>query len=140
MDNKDIRELAAIMREMGLTSLEYQSGGDLVKLARMVEKAQSTAAEPDTEYAFQNGDETPQGNAFTVKSPIVGVYYAAPGPDAEPYVALGDSVLVGDVLCVIEAMKIMNEITSERDGVITEIFVEDKEVVEFGQPLFRIGS
>ena len=71
---------------------------------------------------------------------MVGVFYSAPGADESPFVAVGDTVHAGDVLCIIEAMKIMNEITAERDGVIIEICVENKQVVEFGQPLFRIGS
>ena len=73
-----------------------------------------------------------------VASPMVGVYYAAPAPDKEPFVRVGDRVSKGDVLCIIEAMKLMNEITSDRDGVIVEICVENGQIVEYDQPLFRI--
>ena len=73
-----------------------------------------------------------------VKSPAVGVFYAAPSPDSKPFVAVGDTVHKGDTLCIIEAMKLMNEIESEYDGVIEAILVNNEEVVEYGQPLFRI--
>ena len=73
-----------------------------------------------------------------MESPMVGVFYAAPSPDSEPYVSVGSSVNKGDVLCLIEAMKLMNEVTAEKSGVITEVCVENGQVVEYGQPLFRI--
>ena len=140
MDNNEIRELAAIMRDMGLTSLEYQRNGESVKMARQTACAPDTVCDTAPSPAEQPGEDVRTGSIFTVKSPMVGVFYSAPGPDDRPYVAVGDTVLAGDVLCVIEAMKIMNEITAERDGTITEIFVENKQVVEYGQPLFRIGA
>ena len=71
-------------------------------------------------------------------SPLVGTFYAAPSPEAEPYVKVGDTVKKGQVLGLIEAMKLMNEIESEYDGVVEAILVENEEVVEYGQPLFRI--
>ena len=73
-----------------------------------------------------------------VTSPLVGTFYAAPSPEAEPYVKVGDTVKKGQVLGLIEAMKLMNEIESEYDGVVEAILVENEEVVEYGQPLFRI--
>jgi acetyl-CoA carboxylase biotin carboxyl carrier protein len=140
MDNKEIRELAAIMKEMGLTSLKYQNGEETVKLKR------STGTSPAAvsgamivEADFPTEEPVPVGT-FTVKSPMVGVFYSAPGPDHEPFVSVGDTVHAGDVLCIIETMKIMNEISAERDGTITEILVENKDVVEFGQLLFRIAQ
>ena len=139
MDYKEIKELAALMKEMDLTSLAYRSGDESVKLTRRSENVQSAPGAKNTAYAeLQNDEQNPVGT-FTVKSPMVGVFYSASGLDGEPYVEIGDTVRVGDVLCVIEAMKIMNEITAERDGVITDICIENKQVVEFGQPLFRIG-
>ena len=74
-----------------------------------------------------------------VKSPMVGTFYIKPSPDAEPYVQIGKEVKQGDVLCIIEAMKLMNEIESEFSGKVTEILVKDGEPVEYGTPLFRIG-
>ena len=73
-----------------------------------------------------------------VTSPMVGVFYAAPAPDKEPYVSVGSKVNKGDVLCLIEAMKLMNEVTAEKSGEIVEVCVENGQVVEYGQPLFMI--
>ena len=138
MNYKEIRELALLMKEMGLTSLEYKGGGASVRLQR-------TAAAPADVQAIaprpeERRIEPDAGGSFTVRSPMVGVFYSAPGTDKEPYVSVGDAVHAGDVLCIIEAMKIMNEITAERDGVITEVCAEDKQIIEFGQPLFRIEA
>jgi len=73
-----------------------------------------------------------------VESPIVGTYYNAPSPEADPYVCVGSKVKKGDVLCIIEAMKLMNEIEADQEGEIVEILVENEQGVEYGQPLFRI--
>ena len=73
-----------------------------------------------------------------VKAPIVGVFYAAPSPDAEPFVKVGDTVKKGDLICIIEAMKFMNEITAEQDGTISEICVKNGDLVEFGQVIFKM--
>ena len=73
-----------------------------------------------------------------VESPMVGVFYAAPSPDSEPYVTVGSKVSKGDVLCLIEAMKLMNEVTAEKSGEITAVCAENGQVVEYGQPLFMI--
>ena len=140
MDSKDIKELAELMKEMGLTSLMYRNGDESVKLTRPSEgKPEAGAPTKDFAAEPQTEDRAP-GNTITVKSPMVGVFYASPGADEEPYVEIGGTVRTGDVLCLIEAMKTMNEITAERDGVITEICAENKQVVEFNQPLFRIGA
>lgn len=94
--------------------------------------AQPVAAEQPQAEASQEK----AGNI--VKSPIVGTFYSAAGPEAEDYVKVGDKVKKGQVLCIIEAMKLMNEIESEFDGEIAEILVKNEQMVEFGQPLFRI--
>ena len=140
MDIKDIRELASIMKEMGLRSLEYQSGDNNIKLKRASVVQVPVDLDIKTVQTELPAEETVPAGTYTVKSPMVGVFYAAPAPDREPYVAVGDAVHAGDVICIIETMKIMNEITAERDGIITEICVENKEIVEYGQPLFRIGA
>ena len=94
------------------------------------------AAAPAQDNALQEKEETLDGNV--VKSPLVGTFYNAPSPDAEPYVKVGDTVKKGQVLAIVEAMKLMNEIESEFDGTVEKILVSNEEVVEFGQPLFVI--
>jgi len=90
--------------------------------------------------ASDDGGGDPADDKYVVKAPIVGTFYRCPNPDAEPFVSVGDSVSEGDVLCIIEAMKLMNEIEVETSGTITEILVEDAEPVEFDQPLFLIDE
>lgn len=78
-------------------------------------------------------------NGETIDAPMVGVFYQAASPDSDPYVKVGKSVKKGDIVCIIEAMKLMNEIQAEKDGVIKKVLVKNGEIVEFGQPLFEIG-
>jgi acetyl-CoA carboxylase biotin carboxyl carrier protein len=84
--------------------------------------------------------EAPKASGLTIKSPIVGTFYSKPSPDASPFIKVGDTVKKGQVLCIIEAMKIMNEIESEHDGKITQILAQDAQPVEFDQPLFTIEN
>ena len=91
-------------------------------------------AEPDASQKV----EAPKSKLLEVKSPMVGTYYAAPEPGAKPYVSVGSRIAKGQILCIIEAMKIMNEIESEFAGVVTEVAVQDAHPVEYGQVLFRI--
>ena len=94
------------------------------------------AAVPARENAQQTQEEILDGNV--VKSPLVGTFYNAPSPDAEPYVKEGDTVKKGQVLAIVEAMKLMNEIASEFDGTVEKVLVSNEDVVEYGQPLFVI--
>ncbi len=94
---------------------------------------QLTAAAP-----FIHEDDGQKENGLPVTAPMIGVFYAAPSPDKEPYVTVGSKVNKGDVLCLIEAMKLMNEVTAEQSGEITEVCVENGQVVEYGQTLFRM--
>ncbi len=105
-----------------------------VPAAAVVETIQPAA--PSQDSAQQPQEETLDGNV--VKSPLVGTFYNAPSPDAEPYVKVGDTVKKGQVLAIVEAMKLMNEIESEFDGTVEKILVSNEEVVEYGQPLFVI--
>ena len=92
-------------------------------------------------YTIPGGDGDPGmdfNDVYAVASPMVGVFYAAPAPGKEPYVRTGSRVKKGDILCIIEAMKLMNEIESEFDGTVKEILVENEQMVEFGQPMFVI--
>lgn len=146
MDIKTIEELARVMRENELSSLEVKEGDSAVKLERQsvsnagpVSPAPVPAADPvsvPAPEAAQKQSAAKRGSL--VLSPTVGVFYTAASPDAKPFVEVGDHVKKGDVLCIIEAMKLMNEIASETDGVITEICVNNGQVVEYNQPLFRI--
>lgn len=105
-----------------------------VPAAAVVETIQPAA--PSQGSTQQPQEETLDGNV--VKSPLVGTFYNAPSPDAEPYVKVGDTVKKGQVLAIVEAMKLMNEIESEFDGTVEKILVSNEEVVEYGQPLFVI--
>lgn len=105
-----------------------------VPAAAVVETIQPAA--PSQDSTQQPQEETLDGNV--VKSPLVGTFYNAPSPDAEPYVKVGDTVKKGQVLAIVEAMKLMNEIESEFDGTVEKILVSNEEVVEYGQPLFVI--
>ena len=105
-----------------------------VPAAAVVETIQPAA--PSQDSTQQPQEETLDGNI--VKSPLVGTFYNAPSPDAEPYVKVGDTVKKGQVLAIVEAMKLMNEIESEFDGTVEKILVSNEEVVEYGQPLFVI--
>ncbi len=106
--------------------------------ATIVEQVQPTAAEKQPSAPFIHEEEKSETEGDAITSPMVGVFYAAPAPDQEPYVSVGSVVKKGDVLCLIEAMKLMNEVTAERSGEITKVCVENGEVVEYGQPLFMI--
>jgi acetyl-CoA carboxylase biotin carboxyl carrier protein len=96
----------------------------------------SQTANPQTES--QASEEDTSENTITVKSPIVGTFYRSPSPDADPFISVGDTVSKGDTLCIVEAMKIMNEIDSDYSGKIVKILVEDAQPIEFDQPLFII--
>ncbi len=134
------------MKDYGLSSLEYAQGDTSVKLERGIKEDPAPAAPAAAAAAFPFtaapaeglSQQLPQKEGNLVLSPTVGVFYSSPSPEAKPYVSVGDRVKKGDILCVIEAMKLMNEIPAETDGVIAEICVTNGQVIEFGQPLFRI--
>ena len=136
MNESDIRKYANLMSELGLTGLEVTENDRVVRLER--NPAPQTAAPVQT---VQVGD-VPQSAAnedlIEISSPMVGVFYAAPAEDAVPYVQVGDRVKKGQTLCIVEAMKLMNEIVAETDGQIVEICAQNGQVVDFGCPLFRI--
>ncbi len=139
MKEADIRKYAELMKELDLTGLEITDDNSKVRLERTV----SAPAAPTVYSVAPSAPAAPSEPAVdqdsvSVKSPIVGVFYAAPAENAEPYVSIGDHVKKGQTLCIVEAMKLMNEITAEEDGVISEICVTDGQVVEYGTELFRI--
>lgn len=148
MDVKKIESLAKLMKETGLTGLELVEDGQQLRLERQVEvvAAPVAAAVPAAPVpatgaealGVTHEEPAPVKEGTLVLAPTVGVFYSAPGPDARPFVEVGDQVKKGDTLCIIEAMKLMNEIPAELDGTVAEICVGNGQVVEFNQPLFRI--
>ena len=133
MNVKDIAALAEIVRKNELTKLEIN--GEHIVIEREPAIIQTVAEQMHTAEPIA---EVQEKEGTYVRSPAVGVFYAAPSPDSKPFVAVGDTVQRGDTLCIIEAMKLMNEITSDIDGEIVEICVGNGQVVEYDQPLFRI--
>ena len=138
----EIKELIALLESSSLAVLEVKEGDSKVHLEKPgnitvnntgVAPVVAPAAAPVAPAAAPAAE-----TGKTVNAPIVGVFYAAPSPDAEPYVSVGKRVKKGDVVCIIEAMKCMNEIQAEEDGEITAVLANNGELVEYGQPLFRI--
>ncbi len=158
MNETDIRNYAELMQEMGLTGLEITEDNKKVRLERM---PAASFAEQVLGGGMLQGN-IPQGSGNSregsilrkqgegesagaidqshraVRSPLVGIFYAAPAENAAPYVSVGDEVKKGQVLCLIEAMKLMNEIVAEEDGVIAQVCVTNGQVVEYGTELFQI--
>ena len=137
MDEANIRRYAQLMKELELTGLEITEGDTVVRLER---NAAGPAAPAAAAMQSAPAEVSPSaaGRGTPVCSPMVGVFYAAPSENAAPFVSAGDRVKQGDVLCIIEAMKLMNEITAERDGQITEVCARDGQTVEYGTVLFRM--
>ena len=143
----EIRRLIHLVQRTGIGELEVTSGGRTVRIAAypgapaaMIRAAAAAPAAPDaTEARPAKPAETPAGDKLvTVNSPMVGTFYRSPAPDADPYVEVGDQIEVGQTLCIVEAMKLMNEIESELRGKVAKILVENAQPEEFGQPLFQI--
>ena len=134
MDEANIRKYARLMQELELTGLEITEGDTVVRLER------AAAAAPAAAGTSALPEPAPAETGEAVRSPMVGVFYAAPAENARPYVAVGDRVKRGDVLCIIEAMKLMNEITAEIDGVVAEVCAENGQIVEYGSVLFRMEA
>lgn len=134
MEESAIRKYAKLMQELGLTSMEINECGTVIRLERSAEICspatfeKAEAVDPDSNTA---------DDLFDLRSPMVGVFYSSPAENAAPFVQVGDTVQKGDVLCIIESMKLMNEIVAEHDGTIAEICVENNQTVDYGQVLFR---
>ena len=144
MNYEDIKKLIDDMGNSKLTeiSIDFPDGTKIgmKKEVKVVEKVQ----EKNIQHIEQKEvneiveTETQEDNCKIVKSPMVGTFYLKPDPNSNPYVEIGEKVKKGDILCIIEAMKLMNEIECEIDGEISEILVKDGEMVEYGKPLFKI--
>lgn len=154
MDLNLIKKLVKILETSEVTDIEIEENGTKIKVAKKVRMAQpvqtlsaipSQAASVAVQQTVESKpvekkstEESTESNLHTVRSPIVGTFYRAPAPDADPYVQVGDVVSVGTVLCIVEAMKLMNEIESDVNGKILKILVENGKPVEYNQPLFLI--
>ena len=149
-DIEEIRDLADLFDQRGLTELEFENENIRVRLAKTVTgsfvpsaqplavSAPVAAAHDPTASAEPASSGAPGSDLHKITSPIVGTFYRASGPDKEPYVSEGSKVTPDTVVCIVEAMKLMNEIQAETSGEVIEIYVENGQPVEFGQPLFGI--
>jgi len=145
MELDDLRELMGLLKDTDITELIVEKDGVKVKIRR--EKFFSHLEVPQSIYPAKREahkpeepapEQEPEGKLFTITSPIVGTFYRAPSPEAEPFVEVGSRVKKGQTLCIIEAMKLMNEIESEIDGVVVRALVENGHPVEYGEPLFLL--
>ena len=145
MNLEEIQSLANILRESGLTYLEVTEGDRTIRLERQAAgqavpqniPAEAQAAVIPAIAAPAAVSEV-ASDLKEIKSPLVGVFYASPSPESEPFVQMGSKVKKGDVLCVIEAMKLLNELNSDVEGEIAEICVGNGQIVEYGQTLFKV--
>lgn len=160
MNIKEIKELIEAVSQNGITDLEVERSGVKVRIKKEGQPVVMSSVPVSPAYAYPTGyppavppaQTSPaagvaagptvaaaeEENLYIVRSPIVGTFYRAPNPDAEPFVKVGDTVEAGRVLCIIEAMKLMNEIEAEVSGEVVKIYAENGEPVEFGQALFGI--
>lgn len=146
MELKKVKELVKIMEGNNISTLELTEGDVKIRLEKgngnqvsgnVVSTSQEIRTEVVTPLASENISKKSSG--IEVKSPMVGVFYKGASPTSEPFVRVGSKVKKGDVLCIIEAMKLMNEIYAEHDGTISEVCLNDGEVAEYSQVLFRMN-
>lgn len=157
LDFKEIRRLVRLLENSQISEIEISDKDRKIRLAKPT-LADGQAGNPTVTMVSQPAAQLPPApgpveeptsaaseamvgrNIRVIKSPMVGTFYAAPSPDAEPYVQVGDFIRKGQVLCIIEAMKLMNEIESDYDGRVIEVMVENAQPVEFDHPLFTIEA
>jgi len=154
MDLNLIRKLVKLVDSSEVTDLEIEENGTRVKIAKKIRGVHAVTQPqilspsqivPQTASAEKPAEEAPakeetKEKLHEIHSPIVGTFYRAPAPDADPYVQVGDTVSQGSVLCIVEAMKLMNEIESDVSGKIVKILVENGKPVEYNQPLFLVQT
>lgn len=154
MDLNLIRKLVKLVDSSEVTDLEIEENGTRVKIAKKIRGVQAVTQpqilSPSNSVAPTPSVEKPEEEApvkeetkeklHEIHSPIVGTFYRAPAPDADPYVQVGDTISSGSVLCIVEAMKLMNEIESDVNGKIVKILVENGKPVEYNQPLFLVET
>ena len=150
MDIRKVKKLIELLEQSNINELEINEGDESVRISRggtavtyaaapapaPVAAAPAPVAAPVAAEPAAPASEEPTGHA--VKSPMVGTFYASPAPDAPPFVTVGQTVAAGDVICIIEAMKMMNQIEADKSGTIGAILIEDGEAVEFDQPIVTI--
>ncbi|MEN9902650.1 MAG: hypothetical protein RL651_1314 [Pseudomonadota bacterium] len=148
MDLRKLKKLIDLVQESGISELEVTEGEEKVRIAKQLHAAPVAhqiyapapmAAGPAAPAAAPTAAAPAQPAGHEVKSPMVGTFYRASSPEAKSFVEVGDSVKEGQTLCIIEAMKLLNEIESDATGVVKAILVENGQPVEFGEPLFIIG-
>ena len=138
MNLKEIKEVIQLMNENGLSEIEIEKDGLKVRLRKGADGRVESSVVERIPQAPPAPAPAPPVRGSQIKSPMVGTFYASPAPDAAPFVQIGTQVEVGQVICIIEAMKLMNEIKAEARGKIAETLVHNGDPVEFGQPLFVI--
>ena len=152
MDLRKIKKLMELLEESGIAEIEVKEGEESIKLSRnissstnmqvpqIIQQPVQTSPPPNNQQASDMGanavDNLKKEKRNTVNSPMVGTFYASASPESKPFVTIGQSVKKGDTLCILEAMKMMNQVQAESDGKIVEILVDNAEPVEFDQPLF----
>jgi len=144
MDIRKIKKLIEIIEESDIAELEIKEGEECIRISRYsaapapvaYAPAQTSAVPTATAVAASPAEEKITGHV--VKSPMVGTFYRSASPGTKVFVEIGQAVMAGDTLCIIEAMKILNQIEADKSGVITQILVDNAEPVEYGQPLFII--
>ncbi len=146
MDLRKLKTLIELVESSGIGELEIQEGEERVRITRaaptptvMVQAPAGAPAVAPASVAAEVAPALPEPEGHVVKSPMVGTFYRAAAPGAKPFVEVGDSVETGDTLCVVEAMKLMNEIEADASGTVKQILVENGQPVEFGQPLVLIA-
>jgi len=146
---KEIKEMINLMNENGLAELEIEKDNMRIKLKKtasgtevfsgpLIPEVPRPAAEILNQKAAEQTQQTTAQNSVEIRAPMVGTFYRAPAPETPPFVEAGQVIEPGQVICIIEAMKLMNEIKSEIKGRVSEILVDNAEPVEFGQPMFLI--
>jgi acetyl-CoA carboxylase biotin carboxyl carrier protein len=150
MDLRKLKSIIDLMKEGGVSEIELTEGEDRVRIVNSFDNRQSSSTPNETLIAVNTTQESAQANAEkqntvaatekteTINAPMVGTFYRAPSPGAKPFVSVGQAVRAGETVCIIEAMKLLNEIEAEFDGTIVKVLVENGDPVEFGQPLFEI--
>lgn len=140
METRDLKQIIKILEQSDLEMIEFEQGGTKIKVKRFSQGGQVVAM-PSAMPMASAGTVTTHAQEFTgteVKSPLVGTYYSKPSPDAPAFAKVGDKVKAGQVLCIVEAMKVMNEIKAPVAGTVSAILLKDGQMVEFDQTIFVI--